>query len=171
MPQNLIIGNCISLIAAYFTARSSLARDTWHIYIYQVVQCLLLALASLFFNSYAGIVSLLACALRNYFAAREKLDSRRMLLCLLLVLLPGIAVNNRGYVGWIVIAANVLYTVGMYLAKKELAIKCNMILNLTLWIIYEILVRDFPSIAADSIGLGAAIISVAGLRKREQGST
>lgn len=163
LTADWIIGNCISLAAAVFTAKSSWAKDRWHIYFYQVVQCLLLAVASFFFHSYAGIVSLLACALRNWFAAKETLGGRRMLLCLLLVLIPGIALNNRGYIGWIVIAANAIYTVGMYFARRELAIKANMILNLTLWVIYEILIADLPSIAADGIGLVIAVGSI--LRK------
>lgn len=40
---NLIIGNSISLAAAVFTAKSSWAKDTEHIYFYQVIQCPLLA--------------------------------------------------------------------------------------------------------------------------------
>lgn len=167
MSANLIIGNCISLAAAYFTARSSWAKDTLHIYIYQVVQCLMLAVASVFFNSYAGIVSLLACALRNYFAAIGKLDKKLTFLCLLLVLIPGLLVNNRGGIGLLVIAANVIYTLGMYLTKTEFAIKCNIILNLTLWILYELMIVDIPSIIADGIGLVTAVISI--LRKAPKG--
>lgn len=166
MPVNLLIGNLISFVAAYFTARSSWAKDTWHIYIYQVVQCLLLAVASIFFNSYVGIVSLLACALRNYFAAIGKLSKKRMFFCLVLVLIPGILVNNRVFIGWIMIAANVFYTLGMYVTKSELAIKCNIILNLSLWILYEILIIDIPSIVADSIGLITAVFSI--FRKEKQ---
>lgn len=166
MPVNLLVGNLISFVAAYFTARSSWAKDTWHIYIYQVVQCLLLAVASIFFNSYVGIVSLLACALRNYFAAIGKLSKKRMLFCLILVLIPGILVNNRGFIGWIMIAANVFYTLGMYVTKSELAIKCNIILNLSLWILYEILIIDIPSIVADGIGLITAVFSI--FRKEKQ---
>lgn len=168
MSMNLIIANCISLVAAVFTAKSSWARDRWHIYFYQVVQCLLLAVASFFFQSYAGIVSLLACALRNWFAARETLDGKRMLLCLLLVLIPGIALNNRGYVGRIVIGANAIYTVGMYLCKSEFAIKANMILNLSLWIVYEILIVDIPSAVADGVGLVTAAGSIIRGRKQRQ---
>lgn len=148
------------MAAALFTAKSSLARDTWHIYIYQVVQCLLLALASVFFRSWAGIISLLGCALRNYFAAIGKLDRGMTLLCLMLVLVPGILLNNRGYIGWIIIAANVIYTLGVYLAKRELAIKLNMMVNLTLWMVYELLITDIPSLIADGIGLGAAVVWV-----------
>ncbi len=157
---NLIIGNFISAIAAYFTARSSWAKDTWHIYFYQIIQCLLLALASVFFRSYTGIVSLLICALRNYLAATGKLDKKWTFICLILVLVPGILVNNRGYIGWIILFANGIYTIGMYYAKKEVAIKCNMILNLILWIIYEILILDIPSTISDSIGLFVALLSL-----------
>lgn len=162
--MNLLIGNAISLAAAFFTARSSWAKDRWHIYIYQVLQCLLLAVASIFFQSYAGVVSLLGCALRNYLAALDKLNQKTILLCLLLVLVPAVLLNNRGYIGWIVIAANVLYTLGMYAAKTELTIKINMIVNLILWIVYEILIVDIPSVLADSVGLVTAAASL-GLRQ------
>lgn len=167
MTTNLLIGNGISLIAAVFTAKSSWAKDRWHIYFYQIIQCLLLALASVFFNSYAGIVSLLACALRNYLAAKDKLDKKMTLLCLFLVLIPGILLNNRGWIGGIVIAANTIYTLGMYLARRELTIKCNMILNLLLWMIYEALIIDIPSFVADGIALGTAVVSLA-VRKKSK---
>lgn len=160
LAYGLLIGNGISLIAAVFTAKSSWARDNRHIYLYQVAQCLLLALASLFFGSYAGIVTLLACALRNYLASMGKLDGRMVLLCLFLVTVPGIAVNNRGAVGLIVITANVLYTLGMYLARGEKTVKCNIMLNLVLWMIYEALIVDIPSFTADGIALFTAAASL-----------
>lgn len=156
----IIIGNCISAVAAIFTARSSWAKDKWNIYINQVIQCLLLAVASIFFNSYAGIVSLLACAFRNYMAAKGKLDIKVSMLCLAIILVPGIVLNNRGYIGLIVIAANVIYTVGMYLTKREISIKINIVINLLLWIIYECLIIDVPSIIADGIGLFVTVASI-----------
>lgn len=158
--HNLLIGNGISFVAAVFTAKSSWAKDTWHIYFYQVVQCLLLALASVFFQSYAGIVSLLACAFRNYLAAIGKLDKKMLLLCLFLVLIPGLVVNNRGSVGYLVIGANVIYTLGIYLTEREFTIKCNMILNLILWMIYEFIIVDIPSFVADAVALVLAVLSV-----------
>lgn len=168
MIPNLLIGNLLSLAAAWCTAKSSLSRDTWHIYIYQCWQCLILSLASVFFNSYAGIVSLLGCALRNYLAATGRLNRVTTLLCLMLVLVPGVILNNRGYIGGIVILANVVYTFGMYLTHRELTIKCNIILNLALWMLYEALILDIPSLIADAIGLGAAAVSVWRLLRKPQ---
>lgn len=159
LPANLLIGNAISLVAAWFTARSSWAKDRWHIYINQMLQCLLLALASVFFRSYAGIVMLLISALRNFLAARDQLNRGVVALCLL-ALIPGILVNNRGWVGWIVIAAHISYTLGMYFVRREKAIKWNMIVNLSLWALYDGLIWDVPSFFSDSIGLGLAIASL-----------
>lgn len=171
MTTDLWIANGISLVAAVFTARSSWAKDAWHIYMYQVAQCLLLAVASIFFHSYAGIVTLLACALRNYLAAIGRLDRKMTALCLLLVLVPGVLLNNRGAVGAIILVANVLYTLGMYLAKGEIAIKLNMIVNLILWILYEAFILDVPSMAADGVGLVTAVASLFRKRSKDQKKT
>lgn len=159
MP-NLIIANSISLIAAVFTAMSSWSKEKRHIYLYQVYQCLLLALSSIFFASYAGIVTLLVCAWRNYLASKNLLSKKWIFFCLIAIVVFGLAVNNRGLIGVLVVATNVVYSLGVYFAKSETAIKCNIILNLTLWAIYEIFILDIPSAAADTVGLVTAVLSL-----------
>lgn len=157
---NLIIGNCVSAVAAVFTAMSSWSKDKQRIYFYQVCQCLLLALGSVFFASYAGIVTLLVCAWRNYLASKDMLTKKRIILCLAVIVIFGLAVNNRGFIGLLVIATNVIYSLGVYFAKSETAIKYNMILNLSLWILYEIFIIDVPSAIADAVGLITAVLSL-----------
>lgn len=165
IEYNLLIANLISFIAAIFTTKSSLAKDTWHIYFYQVLQCIFLSIASVFFNSYAGIITLAVCALRNYLLAVDKFNHKWFIATLLLLLIPGILINNRGYIGYIVIAANLIYTVGTYFCKKELTIKINIAVDLLMWIIYEFLILDIPSLVADSIALFAAFYSICQLIK------
>lgn len=156
----IIIGNVLTLIAAIFSTLSSWKKDIWHIYIYQVAQCLLIAVASIFFNSYAGIVTLLICAYRNYLLAINRFTKRWMIISLALMLILGLLLNNRGYIGLIVITTNLIYTVGTYLAKKELTIKINIVINLSLWLIYEVLIFDISSFVFDLIALIVAVISI-----------
>lgn len=163
---NWLIGNGISLAAAVFTAKSSWARERRKIYGYQIVQCLLLALASVFFGSYAGIVSLLVCALRNYLAAVNQLDGKMTALCLALIVIPGLLVNNNGWIGLLLLATNAGYTLGMFLCTGERAIKWNILVNLFLWIVYECWIGDLPSIVADGIGFMTAAISLVVNRKK-----
>lgn len=164
---NWLIGNGISLAAAVFTAKSSWARERRKIYGYQIVQCLLLALASVFFGSYAGIVSLLVCALRNYLAAVNQLNGRMTALCLVLIVVPGLIVNNNGWIGLLLLATNAAYTLGMYLCRREQTIKWNIIINLFLWIVYECWIGDIPSILADGAGLVTALLSLGHVRKEK----
>lgn len=164
----LIIGNFISLIAAVFTAMSSWSREKARIYTYQVCQCLLLALGSVFFASYAGIVTLLVCAWRNYLASKDKLTRKWIFFCIWMIAVFGLAVNNRGVIGLLVVATNVIYSLGVYYAKSEKAIKYNMILNLTLWIVYEVFIIDIPSAIADAVGLITAVLSLFRPNKRQK---
>lgn len=160
MNWNLLIGNGISLVAAVFTAKSSWAKDREHIYFYQVIQCLLLAMASVFFRSYTGIITLLICAWRNYLASRGKLTGRAVIICLVLIIVFGLAVNNRGFIGLLLVVTNIIYSLGVFFTKRELTIKCNMIVNMLLWFLYEIFIVDIPSAAADFVGLVTAAASL-----------
>ena len=156
----IIIGNIISFAAAIFTALSSLSKDTFKVYIFQMVQCLLLAIASIFFMSWSGIATLLICSFRNYLAAREKLSFQITVILLVLLVILGIFVNNRGLIGWIIIIATAIYTIGMYLVHNEIPIKINISINLILWIIYECFILDFSSLIMDLIALVLAVISI-----------
>lgn len=160
MDRSLIIANSISFVAAVFTCLSSLSHKRTKIYYYQVVQCVLLAVANIFFCSYAGIITLLLCALRNYLLGRNLFNKYACITIASLMLIMGLLINNNGYIGWIVIAANVIYTLGGYIARRELAIKINMIIDFSLWIIYEILIIDIPSLLFDSVSIVLAVISV-----------
>lgn len=170
VSTDLLIGNGISLLGLYYSAKSNWAKDYHKIYYYQVLQCLTLAVASWFFHSYVGITSLLVCGFRNYLAATDRLNKTRMLLCLAAIVIPGVLVNNLGPIGYLVLLANILYTLGMYWVKSEMAIKINIIINLTLWIIYECVLLDIPSIVADAFGVAVAFASIIRsiLNKEEQ---
>lgn len=157
---NLLIGNVISLVAVWFTAMSSWSKDRRNIYLNQVWQCLLLSLASAFFRSYTGIATLLLCAWRNYLASQGRLTKRWSLIILGLIVFFGLLVNNRGFLGYLLVLTNVIYTLGVFYTKRELSIKCNMILNMTLWMIYDIFIMDIPSGIADFVGIVTAVASL-----------
>ena len=158
--SNLLIANMISAVSAMFTCLSCYSKDRARIYYYQVGQCVALAIANIFFNSYAGIITLMLCALRNFLLAK---DIYNKYICVSLaagMLIFGALLNNNGGIGWIVIAANVIYTLGAFFAKNELTIKLNIILDLILWMIYEVFIIDIPSLIADSIAVVIAVIAI-----------
>lgn len=163
----LLLANALSLIAFFFTTMSSWAKDRRSIYMYQVGQCAVLSLASFFFGSYAGISTLLVCAVRNYLLAIDRFYKKECIISIILMLVLGVATNNNGMTGALIIAANIIYTIGTFLCRRELTIKINIIIDLILWMIYEVLIIDIPSFVSDLIGLIVAVISIFRIKKSE----
>ena len=58
--SQILIGNIISFVSAMFMAASCLADTKYKIFFYQVLECLVLAVASVFFGSLAGAVQKIA---------------------------------------------------------------------------------------------------------------
>ena len=156
----IIIGNIFSFGSAVFTGLSSWTRKTDKVYIYQTYQCILLAIASVFFQSWAGIATLILCAVRNMLTAKGKLNLKISVLMIAVLVFIGLFINNRGAVGWIVTGATILYTIGAYVFHSELMIKINILVNLILWIIYDFIIWDFSSMIMDSVIL---VITVAAI--------
>ena len=160
ITTDLIIANCLSLGSSAFTYASSWAKDERRIYWYQVGQCFVLALAYIFFHSYAGIATLILCTVRNILLATGKYNKTLCIILSVGMVVFGAAVNNNGMIGWIIIAANTIYTIGAFFAKNELLIKLNIILDLALWMVYEVFMKDIPSFIADGIGIAVAIAAI-----------
>ncbi|MBQ5522593.1 MAG: YgjV family protein [Oscillospiraceae bacterium] len=53
-----------------------------------------------------------------------------------------------------------MYTVICFYAKETKPIKLNIILNLTLWAIYDIAIHDLVSFTVDTVSAGAAVVSL-----------
>ena len=156
----MLIGNCISFAGAFFTLLSAWSRDRKRIYLYQAAQCLLLAVANIFFASVSGVTTCALCAVRNCLLACDRFTARSCAVFVVAVAALGLYTNNRGLAGLLPIVATVLYTLGCFFAKRTKAIKLNMIVNLVLWAAYDLLVGDFVSAAVDSVSAVTALASI-----------
>ena len=156
----MLIGNCISFAGAFFTLLSAWSRDRKRIYLYQAAQCLLLAVANIFFASVSGVTTCALCAVRNCLLACDRFTARSCAVFVVAVAALGLYTNNRGLAGLLPIVATVLYTLGCFFAKRTKAIKLNMIVNLVLWAAYDLLVGDFVSAAVDSASAVTALASI-----------
>ena len=156
----MLAGNLCSFIAACFTLASAWSGDRRRIYLYQAAQCSILAVANVFFASLSGTTTFLLCALRNVLLAYDRFTGRRCALFVGSVALLGVLANSRGAVGLIPVLTTAIYTVACLYAKSTRAIKLNLIVNLALWIVYELFILDFVSAAVDLVSAGTAVLSL-----------
>ncbi len=165
MRNCLLIGNLISFAAACFTLASAWSGNRKRIYLYQALQCALLAAANIFFSSISGVTTYAICAVRNVLLAYDRFTARLCMVFVACVGVIGLAVNNRGFVGLIPVFTTALYTVICLYAKRRVAIKANIIANLSLWAVYDILISDYVSFAVDT---GSAFVAVISLFRRNE---
>ncbi|MDO4489812.1 MAG: YgjV family protein [Lachnospiraceae bacterium] len=158
--NDIIIGNIISIGSACFTAASSWTISKQKSYMYQVFQCLTLAVASVFFHSWSGVTTLLLCAIRNYLVSKDLFKGKIVGLLLVLLVGFGILVNNRGLVGWLVIAATFIYTIGSCKAMRPLAVKANITFNCAMWALYDLLILDIVSGVVDVLATLLTLVSI-----------
>lgn len=163
----IVVGNLFSLVAACFTVLSAWSRDRKRIYLYQAAQCFILAIANIFFASPSGTTTFLLCALRNCLIARDRFTGRRCALFTLSVAALGILSNTRGPVGLIPVITTAIYSVACFYVKSARAIKLNLLVNLILWTVYELMIGDYVSAAADSVSAAAALVSLTRKRKAD----
>lgn len=165
MSTNLIIGNLISVGAAVFTVASSLSHGRKKIYLYQTLQCLTMAAASVFFLSASGVTTFLLCAVRNYLVAYDRFTKKLCYVFLILIAVLGLISNNRGMPGLLPVVTTLIYTICSYLFMDDFKIKLNICMNLTLWAIYDVLILDLVSLVVDVITVTVTVVSIFKLKK------
>ena len=165
----MLIGNIISFFAACFTFASAWSRDRRRIYLYQAAQCLLMAVANVFFVSFSGVTTFVLCTLRNLLLARDRFTARLCVFFVAAVALLGIAANNRGLIGLLPVVTTAVYTIGCFYARRERAVKLNIFVNLALWSVYNFLILDLVSGVVDSVSACTALLSLLRKAPEEQG--
>lgn len=158
--NDIIIGNVISIGSACFTAASSWTISKQKSYMYQVFQCLTLAVASVFFHSWSGVTTLILCAIRNYLVSKDLFKGKIVVVVLAILVGLGILVNNRGIVGWLVIMATFVYTIGSCKAVRPLAVKGNITFNCAMWALYDFLILDLVSGVVDVMATVLTLVSI-----------
>lgn len=159
MSKFIIIGNIISLIAAVFTVSAAISKHRKQIYGFQTLECLTMAIASAFFLSFSGITTFLFNALRNALLVYDKFTKGLCILFLILLTTLGLIFNNLGLLGLMPVVTTVCYTLGTYLFHKDISIKLNSFVNLTLWAIYDFFILDYVTAIVDSIAAVCTIVA------------
>ena len=166
--QDIIIGNILSFGSACFTVAANWTNSKSRSYMFQFWQCLILAVANYFFHSYAGITTLVLCALRNLLIGREKYSKKWCVFFIIVIGAVGLIVNNKGIAGILLVIATVGYTWGSYVCEKPMAVKTNIFINQLCWGIYEAFVLDFVSLITEIVTASVLLISMIRLKLHKE---
>lgn len=164
--RDLLIGNALSMIVALFTMAANWTNSKEKSYLYQFWQCAILAVANIFFHSYAGITTLVLCAIRNLMIGKGKYTKKWCIAFMLVIGIVGLLVNNRGIPGILLVLATVGYTWGSYVCVNTVPVKLNILINQICWAIYEVFVLDIVSLITELITGSVLVASLIRIRRK-----
>ena len=168
LPINIIIGNIISFFASIVLVLSCVVNDKRQAYKYQVIEALILAVSSVFFLSWTGILTMLIAAARNYLVMNERLSSRLAIMFIIITLIICPLINTMGMIGLLPMIGIIQLTVCNYYFKNIKWIKVGFIVNLLIYAVYFIGIYDLVSCATQVITAIIGLISLFKLIRNEK---
>lgn len=167
LAWNILIGNGISFIAGIFLIISYCVNDVKKAYKHQFLNAFILAISSIFFFSWTGVVTMLIAASRNLFVYYDRLTKNWTIFFLLITVVLGIYVNNLGLVGLLPVFAIIEITLCNYFLKDIKSLKIGFIVNSAIYILYFLAIFDISSVAMESITALIGLISLIQLIRSE----
>ena len=155
----------LSFVTACFTMAASWVPNKQTSFYCMVMQCLVYTVASYFYGVYATIPVMLLSALRNWLIAEDRFTPKMCAVFCVVVTVLGLAANNAGITGLITIFATIQITLCGTFFKGLIASKRTILVNLLLWVVYDILIRDYFSLAMDAISSVLAIAAILRIRR------
>ena len=166
--NRILIGNLISACASGCLAASCVVNDKKRAYFFQMMESLLLTVSACFFGVWSSMSTQAIGTVRNGLVMKEKFTTPIMAVCTLLTVGIGVAVNNRGLIGLIPVAATVQLTLCNYYVKSLRGVKVSFLVNVILWTIYSYCILDIAYGTASAVIAVLTVISLARLIKREK---
>lgn len=170
--MNWMLGNLISLGASVFLAISCCARDHKRTYFFQAAESATLCVSSVFFAAWAGLSTQAVSVVRNALVMKGRFSTRWMMFFTVLVVVLGVAVNDRGMIGLLPVAATVQLTLCNHFCRTMPQIKGSFMVNAVLWVAYSLYIGDYVTGGTQVVMLcltGVSIYRLARTARAERG--
>ena len=157
--MELIIGNLCSLLAMGTDSLSATQKTAKRVLLVQCLSQLFYGVGNIVLKGYSGTVQNAVSILRN-FVAIYKIESKFVEWFLLILgVVLGIAFNNLGLVGYLPIAANLIYTLAVFRFKDdERSLKLVFMVTIVMFIIFNFAILNIVGGITNSVVLVSMII-------------
>ena len=164
----LILGNCISLGASACLAASCCAKNKTSAYQLQAAESGVLCASYIVFGAWAGLTTQILSVMRNLLVVKGKFSARWMVLFTALAVVLGVAVNDRGLIGLLPVAATVQLTLCSHFCRTIRQVKVSFLVNAFQWLIFSFCIGDYVNTVTQVIVMALCVASLARLGQTEK---
>ena len=148
----ILVGNICSLMAMVSDSISSSRKTAKGVLLVQILSQIFYAVAGIALKGYSATVQNLVSILRNLVAVRRERSKAIEWVLIALAVGLGILFNNRGFIGWLPIVANLEYSLAIFWCKdNERALKFAFLFNAFLFIIFNIVLYNIVGVISNSV--------------------
>ena len=145
--MNYKIALFISIVANALFLFSILSKNKKDLFKWQFLETILNIVKNTLLGGFSGATTQLIGVVRNFVLMKGyNIPYFPYILSVIQVIL-GISVNKHGYIGLLPVVASVSYTLVSFYTHSERTVKKALVFNLFLWGIYEILLKDYITLA------------------------
>ena len=164
----VIVGNLFSLCAMISDSVSGTRKRHSEIMAVQIVSQFFYGASSIALKGYSSTAQNIVAVFRNL-AAMKNVKSKALEWGLILAgVVLGVALNNRGLLGWLPIIANLEYSVSVFkLKNNEKALKLAFFVNMVLYAVFSAVIRNYVGVLSCAV---IAVTTAVSLIKAEKGA-
>ena len=159
--NEILAGNLCSLGAMLSDAFSSTRKKNSEILAVQIISQVFYGAGTVILKAYSSTAQNIVAVLRNL-AAIKNIKSRAVEWGLILLgAALGIALNNRGLIGWLPIAANLEYSVAVFRMKNnERGLKTAFLINMLMYFAFSLIISNYVGAAANLFVAAATAVAL-----------
>lgn len=139
----LIIGNIIGLMCTIFCLLSTFCKTKKSMMKMQCIDCTCGIISCLILRGYSGALTQTINLIRNIIIYKEKMNKILQIICLAVIIIVGVIVNNKGALGLLPMIASVEYALIIMKTEDTNTIRLGLAFNNILWIIYDIVIQSY----------------------------
>ncbi|MBQ2310472.1 MAG: YgjV family protein [Erysipelotrichales bacterium] len=165
----IVLGNLFSLLAMISDSFSGTRKTHREIVAVQILSQFFYGAASIALKAYSSTVQNAVAVFRNL-AAMKNIRSRFLEGVLILAgVVFGIAFNNRGWLGWLPVIANLEYSAAVFrFRENERALKLAFILNMSLYAVFSFVIMNYVGTWSCAVITVTTIVSLIHTKKNPE---
>lgn len=156
--NTIILGNIIAFIAASTNIIIGVIKSKKKILYIQTIQYITYAIADFILGGITGAITNLISIFRNVLCYREKLNNFIVLLIILISIILTLMFNNLEFIGLLPLFNNIIYTLFINI-KDEFKFKILILVQMILWLIYDLTIKSYTSAIFEVITIISCIIT------------
>ena len=147
------IATIIAIIGSSIFLFSITAKKKQTMFIYQTIETLLSIIKNILLGGYEGAIAQLIGLIRNILIMTNTTIKGSEFILPTLNFVIGSFINERGLLGYLPIVATMIYTYVTLSSSSYLTTKLVLLVNIILWIIYQIIIADYITVLVNITAL------------------